>query len=127
MCTTKRRTRYRKGRWNRMTNVAVNNHLAVLVTELQSTGLRVEVPTESRTGGAGPSDSGMLWIEGVPVTVPTDLGSPYVLKPEDDGEAIYRDGVRLAGASRTKRPRYYDLETEDGIPYWQIALLHLDS
>ena len=68
-----------------MTDLAVNNHLAVLVTELQSTGLRVEVPTETRTGGAGPSDSGMLWIEGVPVTVPTSLGSPYVLKPAQTG------------------------------------------
>ena len=27
---------------------------------------------EGRRGGAGPSDSGMLWIEGVAVTVPTD-------------------------------------------------------
>src|SRR5262249_40123121 len=24
-------------------------------------------------------------------------------------------------------PRYYELETADGIPYWKIALLHLDS
>jgi radical SAM protein (TIGR04043 family) len=101
--------------------------LAVLVAELQSVGLRVETPTETRTGGAGPSDSGMLWVEGVPVTAPTSSRSPYVLRPEDEGEAIYRDGVRLAAASRTRRPRYYDLETADGVPYWKIALLHLDS
>ena len=25
------------------------------------------------------------------------------------------------------RPRYYDLATADGVPYWKIALLHLDS
>jgi radical SAM protein (TIGR04043 family) len=105
----------------------VTGTLAVLVADLQSVGLRVEVPTETRTGGAGPSDSGMLWIEGVPVTVPTSPGSPYVLRAEDEGEAIYRDGDRLATASRTKRPRYYDLETADGVPYWKIALLHLDS
>ena len=105
--------------------------LATLITELQSSGLRVEVPLEARHGGAGPSDSGMLWIEGVAVTVPTDApfakASPYVLKPEDDGFGIYRDGVRLAAATGTPRPRYYDLETADGIPYWKIALLHLDS
>ncbi|MDQ4098233.1 MAG: hypothetical protein M3144_10245, partial [Actinomycetota bacterium] len=56
--------------------------LAGLITELQSTGLRVEAPMEARHGGAGPSDSGMLWIEGVAVTVPTDAqfahASPYV-------------------------------------------------
>lgn len=99
----------------------------MLVTDLQSVGLRVEVETETRRGGAGPSDSGMLWIEGVAVTVPTQSSSPYVLRAEDDGEAIYHDGIRLASASRTKRPRYYDLQTADGVPYWKIALLHLDS
>ncbi|MEA2703919.1 MAG: hypothetical protein QOD63_1864 [Actinomycetota bacterium] len=110
-----------------------------LITDLQSSGLRVEArvgspvgsEVESRHGGAGPSDSGMLWIEGVAVTVPTDAAfartSPYVLRPEEDGFGIYRDGTRLASATGTPRPRYYDLATADGIPYWKIALLHLDS
>ena len=105
--------------------------LAALVIDLQATGLRVEVPLERRTGGAGPSDSGMLWVGGFPVTVPTDNAlartSPYVLKAEDDGYAIYRDGARLAEATTQRRPRFYDLSTADGIPYWKIALLHLDS
>jgi radical SAM protein (TIGR04043 family) len=101
--------------------------LGTVVAELQSVGLRVEVPIEIRRGGAGPSDSGMLWVDGVPVTVPTQDDSPYVLRAEDDSEGIYRDGVRLATASRTRRPRYYDLQTADGVPYWKIALLHLDS
>ena len=51
-------------------------------------------------GGAGPTDSGMLWIEGVAVTVPTASqqaqASPYALKWEDAGYGISRDGVRLA-------------------------------
>lgn len=105
--------------------------LAHLVAELQSRGLRVEAPMEARHGGAGPSDSGMLWIEGVAVTVPVDADfarlSPYSLRAEDDGFGIYHDDVRVAGASGTARPRYYDLTTADGIPYWKIALLHLDS
>ena len=105
--------------------------LAHLITELQSRGLRVPAPVQTRHGGAGPSDSGMLWIEGVAVTVPTDAAwahhSPYVLREEDEGWGIYRDGERLAGASTGHRPRYYDLTTADGIPYWKIALLHLDS
>ena len=105
--------------------------LAHLITELQSKGLRVEASMEARHGGAGPSDSGMLWIEGVAVTVPVDAdfakSSPYSLRAEDDGFGIYHEGVRVAGASGTVRPRYYDLTTADGIPYWKIALLHLDS
>lgn len=105
--------------------------VASLIIELQSLGLRVEAPVETRRGGAGPSDSGMLWIEGVPATVPTQTEdakrSPYVLKAEDDGQGIYREGVKLASVAGSHRPRFYDLETAEGVPYWKIALLHLDS
>jgi radical SAM protein (TIGR04043 family) len=105
--------------------------LASLITTLQSTGLRVEVPMEARAGGAGPADAGMLWIEGVPVTLPTAADyvgrSPYSLRPDDDGWAVYRGDERLAGAGPAPRPRFYDLTTADGVPYQQIALMHLDS
>jgi radical SAM protein (TIGR04043 family) len=106
--------------------------LGELITDLQSLGLRVEsAGLDSRRGGAGPSDAGMVWIEGVAVTVPVAAPyvarSPYVLRNEDDGWAVYREGTRVASAALAPRPRYYDLTTADGIPYWQIALLHLDS
>jgi radical SAM protein (TIGR04043 family) len=105
--------------------------VAALVIDLQARGLRVEVPIERRHGGAGPTDSGMLWIGGIPVTVPTGnalaQSSPYVLKAEDDRYAVYRDGRRLAEATTQRRPRFYDRQTADGVPYWKIALLHLDS
>ena len=106
--------------------------VAELITALQSTGLRVEVPIGARAGGAGPADAGMLYIEGVQTTVPTSAGyvasSPYVLRGEDDGGwGVYRDDDRLATAALAPRPAYYDLTTDEGIPYWQIALLHLDS
>src|SRR6516164_7486998 len=108
-----------------------DDRLAHLITELQGRGLRVEVPLESRQGGAGPADAGMLWVDGFAATVPTGAHyartSPYVLRAEDDGWAVYRDGGRLASAEPSRRPRYYDLATADGIPYWKIALLHLDS
>jgi len=105
--------------------------LATLVVDLQARGLRVEVPFERRQGGAGPSDSGMLWVGGFRVTAPTDnaaaADSPYVLRAEDDGYAIFRGTQRLAAASAQQRPRFYELSTADGIPYWKIGLLHLDS
>lgn len=105
--------------------------VAELILDLQARGLRVETQMERRTGGAGPTDSGMLWIEGFPVTAPTDnsvaADSPYVLRGEDDGYGIYQDDVRVASARAERRPRFYDLKTADGIPYEQIALLHLDS
>jgi radical SAM protein (TIGR04043 family) len=105
--------------------------LASLVVDLQARGLRVEVPLERREGGAGPTDSGMLWVGGFAVTVPTDnaaaADSPYALRAEDDGYAVFRDSERLATATTQKRPRFYDLSTADGVPYWHIGLMHLDS
>lgn len=106
--------------------------LGRLIIELQSYGVRVEEsPVEGRKGGAGPSDAGMIWVEGTAVTFPfiSDYvaESPFTLRPENGAWALFREGERLASAEVRPRPRYYDLSTEDGIPYWQIALLHLDS
>ncbi|HEU0288185.1 MAG TPA: MSMEG_0568 family radical SAM protein [Nocardioidaceae bacterium] len=110
---------------------AAASALATLIVDLQARGLRVETPIERRTGGAGPADSGFLWVGGYAITVPTDnataAGSPYVLRAEDDGYAIFEGDERRATASTQRRPRYYDLTTADGIPYWKIGLLHLDS
>ena len=109
----------------------VTPELGRLITELQSKGLQVERPFETRRGGAGPADAGMIWVEGVAVTVPVGAsyvaGSPFVLRREDEGWGIYRDGARVATADPLERPRFYDLATADGVPYWKIALLHLDS
>src|SRR5690606_5497116 len=85
----------------------------------------------TRKGGAGPSDAGMLWVDGAPTTVPTSAAyvadSPYALRQEDDGFGIYRGEERLADASLAPEPQFYGLSTADGIPYKQIALMHLDS
>lgn len=107
--------------------------LASLIIELQSKGLRVRVPFERRQGGAGPSDAGMIWIEDTPVTVPVNADfvsrSPYTFEATDTdgGYGIFADGVFLAAATPAERPRFYDLKTADGIPYWHLALMHLDS
>ena len=77
------------------------------------------MPLESRQGGAGPADAGMLWVDGFAATVPTGAHyartSPYVLRAEDDGWAVYRDGERLASAEPSRRPRYYDDTQEDAL------------
>jgi len=108
--------------------------LSEIMLRLQSEGLRVAVDTHGRRGGAGPSDVGMLWVEGMALTAATDpersASSPFELRAEGSeggAVAIYEDGVRVAGARPQERPRFYDRTTEDGVPYWKIALLHLDS
>jgi radical SAM protein (TIGR04043 family) len=108
-----------------------------LLVELQSLGVRVEDESGSRTvpgrrGGAGPSDAGFLWIRGLPLTVPMHSRfahrSPYRLRLLDHGGAkLYRGDEYVGPAAVPPQPHIYGMETADGIPYWKIALLHLDS
>ena len=106
---------------------------AQLINELQSCGVRLVDPKachESRRGGAGPSDHKALTIDGMTVMVPVHtapaFSSPYfVEKPDALGRSrVSRDGVSLGEVSFPVRPRFYDLVTADGIPYWKIAVLH---
>lgn len=86
--------------------------------------------TESRRGGAGPSDHKAITVDGMTVMVPVHTArafdSPYwVDKPDPSGRSrLSREGATLGEISFPARPRFYDLRTADGIPYWQIALLH---
>src|SRR5271168_3107462 len=104
-----------------------------LINELQSFGLRLVDPkagAESRRGGAGPSDHKALTIDGVTVMAPVHTApafeSPYVVeKPDSFGASrILRDGLAVAEVRFPPRPKFYDLKTEDGIPYSKIAVLH---
>jgi radical SAM protein (TIGR04043 family) len=103
-----------------------------LITELQSTGVRIRdhaagIPT--RRGGAGPSDHKALRVDGHTVMLPvlnqSALGSPFTAAVQPNGEHwIERDGEPVARLSVPDRPRFYDLSTTDGIPYWKLATLH---
>jgi radical SAM protein (TIGR04043 family) len=104
-----------------------------LINELQSFGVRLVDPKvghESRRGGAGPSDHKAITIDGVTVMVPVHTApafeSPYVVeKPDALGRSrITRDSLNLGEVSFPTRPRFYELATADGIPYWKIAVLH---
>jgi radical SAM protein (TIGR04043 family) len=106
--------------------------LGRLLVELQRYGVQVEEPIGARSSGAGPSDAGMVWFEGVPVTFPFAsefvATSPFKLRPEDEGGwGLYREQKRLGRAEVPPRPKIYELSTSDGIPFWKLALMHLDS
>lgn len=105
-----------------------------LAVELQSLGVRLEEGGKrpaGRRGGAGPSDAGFMWIAGMPLSVPfySEFASesPYLLRPRGRGYVLLRGDEEIGPAFPQPRPRYYDLETDDGVPYWKLALLHLDS
>ena len=105
-----------------------------LAVELQSLGVRVEAGAggpEGRRGGAGPSDAGFIWVAGMPLSVPLygeyTSRSPYLLRLVAGAHVLYRGDERVGKIQLQPRPRYYELATADGIPYWKLALLHLDS
>lgn len=104
-----------------------------LINALQSQGARLVDPNAgcaSRRGGAGPTDHKAITIAGrtimVPVHTAPAFASPFVIaKPDDFGHAILtHDGIVLGEVDLLRRPKFYDLATADGIPYWKIATLH---
>jgi radical SAM protein (TIGR04043 family) len=104
--------------------------LQEILLDLQSYGARIEVPVESRgrRGGAGPSDDKAFVLAGVAAMVPT-LGqfasqSPYAVIETENGYYLTRDGQMIIPVEFPSTPHYYALKTKEGVPYWQIAVLH---
>ena len=104
-----------------------------MINELQSFGVRLadsNAGAPGRRGGAGPSDHKAVTIDGRTVMVPVHTAaahaSPYASsRPGSDGFAtIERDGRIVGRLSFPDRPRFYALQTFDGIPYSKIAVLH---
>ena len=94
-----------------------------LRSELAVRGLRAAPPVRRRAG-AGPSDDGHWRLRGgCGATLPMAAESPFAL--DDDGR-LTRDGVVVEDAAfePVHRPRFYDLETADGVSYEQLARLH---
>jgi len=104
-----------------------------LMTELQSRGLRLADPragVASRRGGAGPSDHKAVTVDGrtimVPVHTASSWDSPFFAEaPGTDGKsALMRGTIPIAKIEFPRAPRFYGMQTFDGIPYSQIAQLH---
>lgn len=103
------------------------------MTELQSFGLRLADPSAgaaSRRGGAGPSDHKAVVVDGhtimVPVHTSTAWHSPFTAQaPDAQGQStLTRGAIPIARISFPKQPRFYGMQTFDGVPYSHIATLH---
>jgi radical SAM protein (TIGR04043 family) len=62
----------------------------------------------------------------VPVHTSPAMQSPYLVSPPDahGRSRITRHGATVAEMTLPKAPRFYALQTEDGIPFSKIAVLH---
>lgn len=104
-----------------------------LLGELQAHGVRwlsADGPGLSRAGGAGPSDHKAIMIGGetlmVPIFTHGVARSPFLARVRPDGASalLEREGRFLAEIRFPKTPRFYELVTPDGTPYWKVARLH---
>ena len=94
-----------------------------LRTELAVRGVRAAPPVRRRAG-AGPSDDGHFALRGgCSATLPLAPQSPFAL--DGDGR-LTRDGVVVEDAmvEPIERPRFYDLQTAEGVKYERLARLH---
>jgi radical SAM protein (TIGR04043 family) len=88
--------------------------------DLAVRGINLATPV-TRHKGAGPSDDGHLVVGGANAAIPIDRESPYTVR---DGR-VHKGTIDLGvSVEAVRRPRFYDLETADGVPYRKIALLH---
>jgi len=123
--------------WNDLASEAVAIDMppvdGALATELQSLGLRLNDPgagVQSRRGGAGPSDHKAVSVSGrtvmIPVHTSSAWASPFVAEaPQADGRSrLLRHGIPIASISFPKQPRFYGMQTMEGVPYSHIATLH---
>jgi radical SAM protein (TIGR04043 family) len=96
--------------------------------ELQCLGARVDGDDLGRRGGAGPADAKAFVFDGQPLMVPTLTGpatcSDYAIKGETGERVLQKDGKFLGTIRILPRPKFYGLDTADGVPYSKIALLH---
>jgi len=104
-----------------------------LLSEVQTHGLRLEdagTGASSRIGGAGPTDHKAITILGTTVMVPVHtrpaVASPYVATAPDERGMTWlrKDHEVICQISFPPQPKFYSLQTADGIPYWKIAQLH---
>ncbi len=93
-----------------------------LRTELAVRGLRSPPPV-ARRAGAGPSDDGHWSLSGVAAALPLAGESPFEMS---EGGVLTRDGVVVEDAllEPVARPRFYDRQTAEGVPYERLARLH---
>ena len=104
-----------------------------LITDLQAQGLNLSTESagaSGRKGGAGPSDHKAVTIGKTTVMVPVYTSgaaqSPYGVESDrTTGQSYltYHNKI-LTRLDFPHQPKFYNLQTADGIPYNQIALLH---
>ena len=84
-------------------------------------GIRLLDAPVNRQSGAGPSDDGHVLLGGIGTAIPINPDSPFTI---NRGRLLLDGADTGLGVEPVRRPRFYDLETADGVSYEKIARLH---
>ena len=99
-----------------------------LITDLQSRGIRVPGFVTGRTGGAGPAE-GRAFLIGdravnIPIAAPFVADSPYHLTDRSGAFILFKGAEEIGPIGVVPVPQFYGNQTDSGIHYSRIALLH---
>ncbi len=96
--------------------------------ELQVKGVRGSFVEQGRIGGAGPSDDKAFRLSAFTLMIPTinksSRKSDFFIEKEMNQLFLKKENTSLGKINEVSRPKFYDLTTQDGIPYKKIARLH---
>jgi radical SAM protein (TIGR04043 family) len=82
-----------------------------------------EVPVR-RLAGAGPSDDGHVVLGGLGAALPVVADSPYSVSA---GRLLFEGDDTGLAVHAVDKPRFYELETSDGVPFHRLARMHGDG
>jgi radical SAM protein (TIGR04043 family) len=99
---------------------ALSTRVDVAIRGVRLQGAQVPV---RRRAGAGPSDDGHVVLGGLPAALPVVADSPYSVSA---GRLLFSGTDTGLAVEAADRPRFYDLETSDGVPFHRLARMHGD-
>jgi radical SAM protein (TIGR04043 family) len=99
---------------------ALSTRVDVAIRGVRLQGAQVPV---RRRAGAGPSDDGHVVLGGLGAALPVVPDSPYSVSA---GRLLFSGDDTGLSVAAADRPRFYDLETSDGVPFHRLARMHGD-
>lgn len=96
--------------------------------DLQNQGVKGDFTEKGRKGGAGPSDDKAFRFGEHTIMVPT-LNNPaaksdFTIEKSNGGLLLKRKNRVIGPITQVPAPKFYGLNTKDGVPYRKIAVLH---
>ena len=99
-----------------------------LIADLLSAGIRVPDSITGRKGGAGPAEGRAFLLNdlavNIPIAAPYVADSPFQLRSHGEEYILLKNGTEIGPIGIVPVPHFYHGQTDDGIGYSQIALLH---